>query len=102
MDANQQKTEEDKQIKMIKAQMPKVYGAIKAKADEIGNEAFALVRRGLRGEAGCFFASEGGAKVGTYWHTELPTDVAQLVERYGVAVVCMWPPRRMGGGDGAH
>jgi hypothetical protein len=102
MDANQQKAEEDKQIRMIKDRMPKVYGAIKAKADVMGNDAYALVRRGLRGEAGCFFASEGDIKVGTYWQTELSTDVAQLIERYGMTFVCMWPVATEGSVDGPH
>lgn len=91
MDASQQKTEEDRQIRAIKDRMPKVYAAIKAKSLEIGNEAFALVRRGIRGEAGCFYACEGDLKVGTYWPTTLPGDVEQLVERFGMTYVCMWP-----------
>lgn len=91
MDANQQKTEEDRQIKAIKDRMPKVYAAIKAKSLEIGNEAFALVRRSIRGEAGCFYACEGDAKVGTYWPATLPGDVEQLVERFGLTFVCLWP-----------
>lgn len=99
MDADQQKAEEDRQIKLIKDRMPKVYKAIKEKADELGNDAYALVRRGIRGERGCFFASEADLKVGTYWHTELQTDVAKLVERFGMTYVCMWPdaPREPNG-----
>ena len=101
MDANQQKAEEDKQIKMIRDRMPKVYGAIKAKAAEIGNDAYALVRRGIRGEPGCFFASEADIVVGTSWDVGLPNDVAQLVKRYGMTFVCMWPELAEGS-DGSH
>ena len=44
----------------IKARMPETYKAILAKAAEIGNSAFSLVRRGLRGEPNCFYAMENG------------------------------------------
>lgn len=102
MDAKLQKAEEDKQIGMIKARMPKVYGAIKAKAAEIGNDAYALVRRGIRGESGCFFASEADITVGTCWDVPLSTDVAQLVKRYGMTFVCMWPEPINRESDGTH
>lgn len=102
MDASQQKAEEDRQLKMIRERMPKVYDAIKLRAGEVGNDAYALVRRGIRGEPGCFYASENGLKVGTYWAVSLPTDVAELVARYGVALVCMWPGTAKEGVDGAH
>ncbi len=102
MDANQQKTEEDKQIRLIRDRMPKVYGAIKAKAAEIGNDAFALVRRGIRGEPGCFYAFEADITVGTAWDVPLPNDVAQLVKRYGMTYVCMWPEAKSEAPDGAH
>jgi hypothetical protein len=50
---------------VIKTQMPMVYGAIQDKAQEIGKEAFALVRKGLRGEPNTFYAFERGYVVGT-------------------------------------
>ncbi|NVM87616.1 hypothetical protein FHT32_001255 [Variovorax sp. SG517] len=78
------------QIRTIKRQMPSVYAAIQAKAAEIGGLAYELVRRGARGELGCFYACEKDIKVGTYWHVALTTDVALLVERYGMSFVCMW------------
>ena len=80
----------DQQIALIRARMPKTYAAIKAKAAEIGDGAYRLVRRGARGELKCFYACENDIKVGTYWHLELSTDVAKLVERYGMTFVCMW------------
>ena len=52
-------------INEIKDYMPAVYAAIKARAEVVGNGAFELVRRGLRGEPGCFWALEGGRVVGT-------------------------------------
>lgn len=102
MDASQQKAEEDRQLKQIRDRMPKVYEAIKAKAGELGNEAYALVRRGVRGEPRCFYACENGLKAGTYWETAVPTDVAELAARYGVAFVCMWPEPGQEGTNGAH
>lgn len=102
MDASQQKAEEDRQIKMIRDRMPKVYTAIKDKAAELGNDAYALVRRGIRGEPGCFYATENGFKVGAYWSVAVPTDVAELVALYGVTYVCMWPQTAKEGGDGAN
>lgn len=56
-----------------------------------------------RGELKCFYACENDIKVGTYWHVELATDVASLVERYGLSYVCMWgEPAEKEGTDGAH
>ncbi|WP_298702640.1 hypothetical protein [uncultured Variovorax sp.] len=91
------------QIQTIKRQMPSVYAAIQAKAAEIGGRAYELVRRGARGETGCFYACEKDIKVGTYWHVALTTDVALLVERYGMSFVCMWgDPTKQEAPDGAR
>jgi hypothetical protein len=48
-------------LHVIKTQMPMVYGAIQDKAEEIGKEAFAIVRKGLRGEPNCFYALSAAA-----------------------------------------
>lgn len=77
-------------IELIKSRMPEVYASVKRKAAEIGNVAFELVRRGARGEPGCFYAVERGVAVGTPWPVEVPTDVAALVARYGAPVLVMW------------
>ena len=53
----------DDKIAEIKAHMPDVYASIQRKAREIGGDAFTLVRRGLRGERGCFYAMEAGRVV---------------------------------------
>lgn len=75
----------------IKAHMPLVYGAIQDKAAEIGNEAFALVRKGLRGEPNAFYAFERGYVVGTPFSAgELTKDVAALMVQFGMAFVCIW------------
>jgi len=88
------------QIHTIKRHMPRVYAAIQERAAEIGNVAFELVRRGARGEPGCFYAFEGDRQVGTEWRVNLPTDVAELVRRYGMTMVCMWPDSAAKGSDG--
>lgn len=92
----------DKQIATIKASMPGVYGAVQAKAEEIGREAFALVRRGARGEPNCFYAFEGGRVVGTPFDQEVTPEVAQLIVRFGATFLCMWPAAAKEGDDGAH
>jgi hypothetical protein len=89
-------------IQFIKDRMPKTYDAIQAKANEIGREAYTLVRRGIRGEANCFYACERDSKVGTYWETTVPLDVARLVERYGMTFVCMWAEAKGKEADGSH
>ena len=91
-----------KQLATIKTHMPAVYAAVQAKANEIGSEAFALVRRGARGEPDCFYAFEGGRVVGTPFNQAVHPDVAQLIVQFGVTFLCMWPAVPGKGGDGAH
>lgn len=92
----------DKQIETIKAYMPSTYEAVQAKADEIGREAFALVRRGARGEPNCFYAFERGRVVGTPFDQAVTPEVAQLIVRFGATFLCMWPESAVRGDDGAH
>ncbi len=51
-------------IASIKAEMPKTYEAIKERAAVMGPQAYGLVRRGIRGELGCFYARERVRKEG--------------------------------------
>jgi hypothetical protein len=89
----------DGQIAEIRAHMPNVYQSIQAKAVEIGNLAFALVRRGLRGEPGCFYAFERGRVVGTpFAGHPIEADVALAMVRFGCAHVCIWAQ----GGEATH
>lgn len=81
----------DQQIASIKANMPETYKSIQSKAAEIGKPAFALVRRGLRGEANCFYAFERGHVVGTPFSlVEVTRDIAQLMVTFGCSHVCIW------------
>ena len=78
-------------IETIKRDMPETYKAIKAKAAEIGNVAFELVRKGLRGEANCFYAFEAGRVVGTPFAAgPLPDHVARMMVEFGCAFVCIF------------
>lgn len=82
-------------INEIKDYMPAVYAAIKARAAVVGNVAFELVRRGLRGEPGCFWALEGGRVVGTpfYGHVAMK-EVGHALVEFGCAYVCIWPDQK--------
>lgn len=55
---------------LIRDRMPDTYHAIKLKADSIGRSAYEYVRRGLRGEANCFYAFEKFNVVGTAFSIE--------------------------------
>lgn len=101
MTPDQQAAAVEKQLGVIKTSMPTVYSAIKSKAGEIGGEAYALVRRGLRGEADCFYAFEGGRVVGTPFCQAVTADVAQLMVEFGGTYVCIWPVTARKGGDAA-
>lgn len=79
-------------LHIIKTDMPSTYAAIQAHAAAHGNQAFALVRRALRGEANCFYALEAGHVVGTPFSDRTVTDeVAGLMVRFGVSFLIMWP-----------
>ena len=81
----------DEQIAHIKAHMPETYKSIQAKAAVMGKPAFPLVRRGLRGDANCFYAFEAGHVVGTpFTLTEVARDIAQYMVTFGVAHCCIW------------
>lgn len=81
----------DQQLGLIKARMPNVYRSIQDKASVIGNAAYGLVRRGVSGEPGCFYAIEGGHVVGTPFAGHPVTAQAALaMVRFGCAHVCIW------------
>lgn len=81
----------EERLALIKGEMPQTYRSIQAKAQEIGKSAFGLVRRGLRGEANCFWACERGQVVGTpFAGHEIERDVARNMVSYGCTFVCIW------------
>jgi hypothetical protein len=74
----------DDKLALIKREMPKTYATIQAAAGRIGSKAFEQVRRGIRGEARCFFALEGDHHVGEPWDTALfGVDQALLQYEFG-------------------
>lgn len=83
--------DEQAAIREIKVHMPETYKAIQAKADEIGKAAFGLVRRGIRGEANCFYAVEGGRVVGHPFNLPgLAGDIASLIVQFGCRHMVWW------------
>lgn len=105
MEMNQQTAERVAQlISEIKAHMPDTYAAIKARAAERQSGVYETVRRGLAGEANCFYAIEGGRVVGTPFDLPnvMPELAAQIVQ-FGCRFVCMLAlPKAGGATDGAH
>jgi hypothetical protein len=91
-------------INEIKAYMPETYASIQAKAKDVGNVAYEWVRRGLRGEANCFYAFERGRVVGTpFSESDVTRETAYFMVTFGCAHVCMWASQQSGGvGRGAH
>lgn len=89
-------------IAIIKGHMPETYQAIQAKAAEVGDVAYELVRRGLRGEANCFYAFEAGRIMGTPFDVaDISRDIAQLMVQFSPVRVCIWAqPTKVS--DGAH
>lgn len=93
----------EEQIAEIRAHMPEVYKGIQAKAQELGKPAYALVRRGLRGEPNCFYAFERGRVVGTpFVVTDIMAEVARYMVQFGCSHVCIWPAAGEGSVHGAH
>ena len=94
-------------IAYIKANMPETYKSIRAKAAEIGNLAYSLVRRALAGEANCFYACERGHVIGQpVTAADIDAEVARMMVRFGSTHVCIWGPAvvqpKAEATDGAH
>lgn len=83
-------------LALIKGRMPKTYADIQAQAAARGNEAFALVRRSLKGEPNCFYAIEAGHVVGAPFD-HLGADVDGLMAlgtQFGIGFFTLWPLAR--------
>lgn len=88
------------EVARIKAQMPETYAAITARAAE-DRGTYGLVRRGLRGEANCFYAMEAGHVVGTPFDMpDVSAELARYMVRFGCKFLVMWAPPE--GQHGAH
>jgi hypothetical protein len=91
MDTRTAKVDVTALIEDIKRFMPETYASIKAKAEEVGTDAYVLVRRGLRGEPNCFYAFERGRVVGTPFNLpEVTRDIAQYMVMFGCAHACIF------------
>lgn len=103
MDTIDPKANIELQIAEIKAHMPETYKAILAKAEEIGKIAFSLVRRGLRGEANCFYAMENGyVKGAPFNQADIMPEIARYMVQFGCSFIVVWQSERGGGGHGAN
>lgn len=78
-------------LQTIKTKMPQTYAEIRAKAREIGNQAYGLVRRSLAGEANCFYAVENGHAIGTPFAATVTCDAAALMCCFGRGHLIIWP-----------
>lgn len=87
--AEEAKRKEGEALLLIKTRMPETYAAIQAKAAQQGNGVYTLVRRGIRGQANCFWATEAGHVVGTPFNQGVQAEAAQAMVRFGCAYVCI-------------
>ncbi len=80
-------------LETLKRYMPRTMECIEDRVQHFGPEARALVRRGLRGEPGCFYAVEAGHVVGcpAGLPRETLEELAEYVVVMGCAHVCIWP-----------
>lgn len=89
-------------LKVIQERMPETYKSIQAKAQQIGRQAFSLVRRGIKGEANCFWACERGNVVGTpEFAPGIKADIAAFMVTFGCTFVVIWaavPPQEVPNG----
>lgn len=89
---------------MIRERMPDTYANIKLKAASIGNSAYELVRRGLRGEPNCFYAFERFNVVGTPFTLEHEdaVPVALYMVQFGATFCCIYGDRLKKKAEVAH
>jgi len=106
MDTRTAKIDVAAEIQVIKQHMPETYKSIQAKAAQIGNEAYVLVRRGLRGEPNCFWAMERGYVKGALFNLpDVQRDVAWAMVGWGCAYVCIFAQvasQSQGEANGTH
>lgn len=81
----------ERKLQIIKSHMPETYAIIKRWAGENGSGVYGFVRRGLRGEANCFYACEAGHVVGTPFCDELMQKFVSFMAQYGGTSFVMMP-----------
>lgn len=73
----------------IKTSMPEVYRTIQRYAEKDA-AVWRLVRMGLAGRPGCFWACEGALVAGTpFTRLSRSTEISRLIARMGCAHVCI-------------
>lgn len=106
------------QLQIIKTKMPETYKAIQARENGVtedfdgkpvvvipayGSGIYSLVRRGLRGEANCFWAMEAGHVMGTPFSLQkINRDIALYMVQFGCLHVCIFPTLHSEVPHGAH
>mgnify|MGYP001563619524 CR=1 FL=1 len=85
--------EVEAQLALIRASMPLTYDEIRREAaGPRGRGTYGLVRRGLRGDANCFYACEGGHVVGAPFDQQnVNAEAALLMVQFGMGFLVMWP-----------
>jgi hypothetical protein len=99
----------DQQISDIKAYMPNIYAAIQARAKQVPGT-FREVRLALDGQPNLFYAFErdrGDARtfrtVGTpFTETGIMSDLAEFLQQFSCAHVCIWSKQKEGQQHGAN
>ena len=95
MDTYRTAADVEQAIRDIKAHMPETYKAIleRAKDSDLGRQAYALVRRGIRGEPNCFYAMEQGRVVGApFSMPDVTAEMARYMVQFGCSFLIMWQP----------
>lgn len=78
-------------VREIKTHMPETYKSIQAKADEIGRDAYGMVRRALGGQPNLFYALERGWVMGTPFNLkDITADVALSLVMFNARSVVLW------------
>jgi hypothetical protein len=81
----------EKQLEIIKTSMPETYKSIQAKAEQIGRDAYRLVRQGIAGQPCKFYAFERGRVVGTpFTGHPIEADIAQAMVQFGCGFCVVW------------
>ncbi|MDD2728187.1 hypothetical protein [Malikia sp.] len=95
MDTSRTAADVEQAIRDIKSHMPETYQAIleRAKESDLGRQAYALVRRGIKGEANCFYAIERGRVVGAPFSLpDVTAEMARYMVQFGCSFMIMWQP----------
>lgn len=84
----------------LKAEMPKTADMVKRRRADWGvayvND---CMKRGMAGEANCFYASEAGRSIGTPFTGPIGADVAWYLVTHGVDALCFFKTPEVSNGS---